>query len=529
MKKSIFFILSVVALFSLVIGMTGCSKKKSTNPPPTPKPKWTILGYSDGNNNLDISQLGTSYVIEDIHEMEEIGSNDKVKVIIMLSSLKTGGNAKYYYIEKYADELPDSVKSKVLKDLKGKDMSDPATLKNFIQYGVENYPADHYMLIIDDHGGGWRGVCTDEQNGAGDLMSLPDLKNALSGTVHFDIIVFHACLMSMIEVAYQLKDKADYMVASEFTMPMESVLGSSEWLGNLVKDPNKNASELAQDVANAVYNAGVKKGEIVHMAVCDLAKVLTLSSKVSDLGIHLVTEVGSNQQLWNEVLDAWNSTHYTQYDDPAFVDLREFVKKVKQEPNLKDIPLIKTDVEAVITGINDAIPLTATNAAGIPRGGLTIHFPYNQELFDSTDYVKLDFMSTNWHAFLSTFIRSISGPEQETGVSGTVTYGGQPIPANTYACFVHGDTLYYNPDNMVSANGTYSIIDMYPGQYLIAAWNDKNGNVDIDTGDLFGMYPDLDNPQEVTVTANQITPNINFSISAVTGGKLPIRVIQHIR
>lgn len=78
------------------------------------------------------------------------------------------------------DELPDSVSSTILKDLGTKDMSDPTTLTNFIKYGIENYSADHYVLILDDHGGGWRGACYDEQNGAGDLMSMPDIKKALS-------------------------------------------------------------------------------------------------------------------------------------------------------------------------------------------------------------------------------------------------------------------------------------------------------------------------------------------------------------
>lgn len=54
--------------------------------------------------------------------------------------------------------------------------------------------------------------------------------------VHFDIIVFYACLMSMVEVAYELKDRADYLVASEFVMPMQSVLGSDEWLLALTQE-----------------------------------------------------------------------------------------------------------------------------------------------------------------------------------------------------------------------------------------------------------------------------------------------------
>lgn len=54
--------------------------------------------------------------------------------------------------------------------------------------------------------------------------------------------------------------------------------------------------------------------------------------------------------------------------------------------------------------------------------------------------------------------------------------------------------------------------------------NNVNGNEYIDAGDLWDLYPDLNNPQKVTVTSNQITPNIDFSIIELTGGKLQIKL-----
>lgn len=143
------------------------------------------MGYFDGNNDLDVSQAGTSYIIEDVQEMEKVGSTDEVTAVTIVSSLKTGGNANYYLVQKHPDELPDKISS---KDLGTKDMSDPQCLKNFIKWAKEEYPADHYALIINDHGGGWRGACVDEQNGAGSLMSMPDIRMALEEGPHFDDI-----------------------------------------------------------------------------------------------------------------------------------------------------------------------------------------------------------------------------------------------------------------------------------------------------------------------------------------------------
>ncbi len=176
MKPLKFFLLALTVI-SLVF--LSCQKTK--------KAKWTILAYMAGNNNLNISLNGNSYCIADAQEMEKVGSTDKVQIMVMIGSLKTGGICRYYHIEKYENEMPGSLSSTMIENLRTKDMSDKTTLQNFIKAGKAKYPAENYMLIIDDHGGGWRGSCSDEQNGAGDLMSMPDMRQALN--------TFHACLM----------------------------------------------------------------------------------------------------------------------------------------------------------------------------------------------------------------------------------------------------------------------------------------------------------------------------------------------
>ncbi|MEO0078281.1 MAG: clostripain-related cysteine peptidase [candidate division WOR-3 bacterium] len=390
--------LVLLAVIVVALAFVGC--KKDT------KAKWTILAYMDGNNNLDTLQNGSSWVIGDCQELEEVGSTDDVQIVAMVGSLRKGGNSKIYHIQKHLNEQPDQISSTVLEDLGGKDMSDKATLRDFVRKYVSQFPAERYMLIIDDHGGGWYGACEDNQNGSGDMMSMPEMREALKDTVKFDVIVFHACLMSMVEVAYELKDCANYMVACQFTMPMQSVLGSDKWLADLVANPDISPLDISKKIVDAVYQTAGEKQKDCHMAVTDLSKIQALAAKVKDLGNNIVTEVGDD---WGEVLQAFNETHYTQYDHPAFVDLREYAKKIKQMPNLQNRNMIKTAADDVIAAINDAVPLTKTNVTAIPRGGLCIHFPYKTELFDSVKYVKLQFASWNWQNFLSKFIALAGG------------------------------------------------------------------------------------------------------------------------
>jgi len=230
LKLSILFLLVL-----LVLVLFGCSKK-STEPEDGAGSgaKWTVIGYMDGNNNLDISLNNTSYVIADVQEMEAVGSSDDVNMVVCVGSIKTGGIVKDYYVEHHTDELPDHISSPMLRNEGTRDMSDPQTLIDFLDYVKENYPAEHYLLIIDDHGGGWRGACSDDQNGSGNLMSMRQIKSAIEDFGGVDILIFHACLMGQLEVVYELKDVADYILGSEFTLPMESILGSQEWLDTLV-------------------------------------------------------------------------------------------------------------------------------------------------------------------------------------------------------------------------------------------------------------------------------------------------------
>jgi hypothetical protein len=73
------------------------------------------------------------------------------------------------------------------------DMTDPNQLQAFIQWAKTNYPASHYLLVLWNHGGGYTGLIQDETSGRSGLMSLEDLKAALTGVGPVDIIDFDIC------------------------------------------------------------------------------------------------------------------------------------------------------------------------------------------------------------------------------------------------------------------------------------------------------------------------------------------------
>lgn len=78
-------------------------------------------------------------------------------------------------------------------------VTDPKTLTSFLKFCKEEYPADHTMLVLWNHGGGAFGYGHDSIYNH--LMSLKDIRTALEGAYEpnqkdpaFDIIGFDACL-----------------------------------------------------------------------------------------------------------------------------------------------------------------------------------------------------------------------------------------------------------------------------------------------------------------------------------------------
>lgn len=162
----------------------------------------------------------------------------------------------------------DAVKSE--KEL----MSDPATLKAFINYGATNYPADKYDLILWDHGGGPSGgFGVDEHRddlfdswNYPDTMSFAGIAEALSensvvdsdgdGTPDgkFDFVNFDACLMNSVELALAMADYTDYYIASAETEP-----GYGQYYGPCAeRDGNQYKGwldELGNPANDAKYNA----------------------------------------------------------------------------------------------------------------------------------------------------------------------------------------------------------------------------------------------------------------------------------
>ena len=137
-------------------------------------------------------------------------------------------------------------------------MSDPKTLKSFINYAHSIAPAGKYDLILNDHGmgpeGGYGLDDHDTANPNGSLSVL-QLRQAISesdvcaGGGKFDFINLDCCVMGNFETVLALSDYTDYFLGSADVDPMATV-DYTALFDFLATDPDMDAWVLGHKLVD---------------------------------------------------------------------------------------------------------------------------------------------------------------------------------------------------------------------------------------------------------------------------------------
>src|SRR6185295_3686920 len=128
-----------------------------------PRAGWTVLAYWVGDNNID------EWVDLNVRMMAEVGSSDSLQILLQAKrdpSRDPDGPAGVVDIPPWKGTKRFRVERGHLVELPGvatdANMSDPSTLADFVRWGIQTAPADHYAFVLWDHGGGWEGAGWDD-------------------------------------------------------------------------------------------------------------------------------------------------------------------------------------------------------------------------------------------------------------------------------------------------------------------------------------------------------------------------------
>lgn len=441
------------------------------------KKKWTVLVYMDADNNLgDPTQTGGfDYALMDINEMEQVGSTNDVNVLVQWDRYASGSlgwstTRRYYITPGNPSYDPDS---NMLVDLGELRMDTPEVLKDFVIWGVTNYPADHYAVVLWNHGGGVfprsqqraaqrsRGICWDDSSMYVDnCLTIDDLKTAFTEAEtatgkHIEVLDFDACLMNMAEVAYGLNGIFDYMVGSE-----ESTPGTgnpyTEILANLTQNPDQSAREFAVMKAQAFADAYYAYQFGVTSSAIDVTggKPVALANALW----RFAAAVNSNTGAQDAVAMAGIDPDVERYDYYENVDIGLFMSKVINRVGDSGITSAAQDV---LTALNDMV-IACHNRGHAGQGlavmmapGRTQWLPYS----DASRYPLLGFTQAN-QSWMN-MMKSLLPP---TGSATTLTINAAwDADADCDLEVLEPDGKWYSGFSLLQAtnsadtfNGTYS-------------------------------------------------------------------------
>jgi Clostripain family len=391
---------------------------------------WTVMVYLAGDNNL------TDESVFSLTEMKKVKTDDRIAVIAQLDP-KAAHIPSHRYVINHARarqgptgraKLPpgagtlgtDAIRIEEptvkFRDLSGRttraqrakpddgetDTGDPATLFDFISWTQEHFSAERYMLILAGHGAGTEEDFLLRDDNPTNSLSMRELrtvfekvKNTLGITI--DILGMDVCLMSMVEVCFELNGLVEYLVSSESFSPTAG-WPYGQILEKLKQEKNATTEELAKTIVSeyiGFYSDYVVGGLSVDQSVLRVSASGNVADAVKGLAAVIAGSLTEQPVKDALILAHWESQSY---NGELFVDLRDFCELLAVR-----YPSAAPACEDVIKAIGALVRKSCfTGVDNQFSNGVSIYFPWSDV---APSYRDLSFAGrAGWYDFLQAYV-----------------------------------------------------------------------------------------------------------------------------
>lgn len=280
-------------------------------------------------------------------------------------------------------------------------MADSATLTDFIQYCSSNYAADHYGLVLWDHGGGVVGGYGYDENFGGDSMSLTEMSRALGdASVHLDMLGFDACLMANFETCLMAAPYADYLIASEEPEPGCGWY-YTDWIGKLSENcgipPKRYGRQIIDDyITESGWDS---PGMYSTLGMFDLQQVTQkLLPALSQFSDDAVQQLSAGE--YRRISQSRSNTRAVYQSELDHIDLLDYAQHSQSET-----------ADQLEQAVSDCVVYYRETENGSGDNGLSILFPYYdlsaldmlEEMYQTLGY------DDAYSAFLEQFANVMAG------------------------------------------------------------------------------------------------------------------------
>ena len=350
---------------------------------------WAIYWYLCGSDLESDAEAATM----DLYELQCASLPENVQVII-----ETGGAREWYHEDVEAGQqgryLYDSDGLTFLEAQPEADMGDPETLADFLSFCKENFPADHTMFLLWNHGGGSVSGAAFDEIYDYDSLTLDEMYQAF-GSVYelseenppFDIVGFDTCLMATIDTAWMLSDVSHYLVASE---EMEPGCGWSydKWVQTLGDHPGIDGAALGQIICDSYMEGCEDIGmeQEATLSVVDLQKIQPLLNAYDDLGKEALTLACEDSTFFAEFgRRAVQTENYGgNTPDQGYTNMVDMGHLVRNSEDL-----LPETAQAVLDALEECVVYNVSGDYRSEATGLSCYYSYNGDTDDFDGFVSI--------------------------------------------------------------------------------------------------------------------------------------------
>ncbi len=445
--------------------------------------EWTIMVYMAGDNNLSSDMAYALGEIKSVANDLGITPNDRVSFLAYYDSGALTVPSFNFDFTNPAAPIRKITNKETIKRFRTKNELKALAAKhagvtvedesvetssataygimNFVDWCInqQGHKATNYALIFSGHSFGFHGTSFMRDENPVSYMTIDRFKWALEQVVgeqllgqKIGILGFDSCVMSMLEIGYEFRALADFLVASEGSIP------NAGWgYGNIIRHFAANTSpKEAREVAEQLVKSYIERqqdsaigGQSIDISAWDLGKVEAVAKAVNDLGKTLYTKLnlpakGNDllaadivvyEQLNRALLQShWNCQTYMH---DQCVDLKDFCQQlliehlclekqietifgaaaiagetgnVIRENFWQQIAEIKTALQNVISAIDACVVLCGFCGEEYQfSNGISLFFPWSELAYFITKsrYEILEFtkeIGRSWDDFLAFYV-----------------------------------------------------------------------------------------------------------------------------
>ncbi|MGN1164948.1 MAG: clostripain-related cysteine peptidase [Lachnospiraceae bacterium] len=260
-----------------------------------------------------------------------------------------------------------------------KNMCDPETLRGFLDYCYEEYPAESYSLVLWNHGGGPLGGYGMDIQFDNMSMEITDVAQALGDSKicskgeKLSWLGFDACLMGSLEIASAMSPYAEYMIASEEVEP--SLGWDYSFLSQMTEEKITDGKE-AGDLIVSEYDSYYSVMEILYpqfisdttLSCQDLSKVEEVTDALEELVIAAQSDLDSGDyvMLAKKRLSArgFGKVGDQSYD---MVDVKNLAEEMQDK--------YADESQKLISAVDEMVTANYSNVEH--AGGISLYYPSN--------------------------------------------------------------------------------------------------------------------------------------------------------